>query len=89
VAVPTALVGTSGTAVETTADTLADARAGTKPTAPRPPRTDGIVVPLRVPLLVRLRAAFGLLTLVTLLGIATAAIIVALVVAGMGVLESV
>ncbi len=53
---------------------------GTHPVRRR--RRDGIVVPLRVPLRARLRAATGLVFMVILLGTVFAAIVVVLALAG-------
>jgi hypothetical protein len=51
-------------------------------------RRDGIVVPLRVPLRLRLRAATGLMFMVVVLGVITAAVVVALALAGAQVLSN-
>jgi trimeric autotransporter adhesin len=80
--------GSGDRAERVVADTAA-ATAVAEHSPARVPRTDGVVVALRTPFLVRVRAACGLLTLITLLGIATAAMVVGLLIAGAALLNSV
>jgi hypothetical protein len=91
-ALPAEQHGTAGTTAWLPAEPPGTAgTTGFLPDGPRPTparRRDGVVVPLRVPLRLRLRAATGLVFMVMVLGFIAAAVVVALALAAGQVLSN-
>jgi hypothetical protein len=91
-ALPAEQPGTAGTTASLPAEHPGTAgTTGFLPDGPRPTparRRDGVVVPLRVPLRLRLRAATGLVFMVMVLGFIAAAVVVALALAAGQVLSN-